>query len=332
MKKSTNTSLKMILILLSLFPLLSIAEFKISNSITFILGKDVDVKNEFYHMAREHFLYHPEFRTEIVIDNYRYLEEVITYIRSNPPPNGLYWNNVNIVSHSSRLGLDIPILKGHGRATSKAWEKLIITKPELTNGMSPYLNSETIITVWGCAFGKQREHLALLGNLFRGDKEHAIVRSSKNRIIFFEDKQGIIQKRFAQEFVLYSKNPIDDEEVLISLLKEKYKNAIDWEKESPNIQRNESITTQSEFRISFEVSTKILKSYRSLKQFFRQEPSIVKKLDELGIKPKDMKFTIRERNGKNTTILGITYESALLVNSSNSQMEIASKNLGQSYF
>ena len=95
-------------------------------SITFILGKDVNAEIPFYDEAFYYFANHPYDQTEYIITSCRSLLDVRNYLASFPTGNALPWSTINVVlaPEETVTDLKVPVFPQGIKSSLKGLEKV----------------------------------------------------------------------------------------------------------------------------------------------------------------------------------------------------------------
>ncbi|MDR1459797.1 MAG: hypothetical protein LBI60_06255, partial [Bacteroidales bacterium] len=148
-------------------------------SITFILGHDRSIYNQYYSLANYYYRLHEEDKTEIVIDTIRALSEVCRYIGEHPPENNRPYGLINLVCHGNEF-IDLSALvTPHGvRTSAESLQQAILDSvfiPIDTN----CIDSNTLIYLHGCAVGNNQALLSALSVAFGSRQNGVKVMASK---------------------------------------------------------------------------------------------------------------------------------------------------------
>lgn len=281
-----------------------------NNSITFIVGKDVNPNNPFYGMADSFFRNHPTYKTEYIVHSATSIEEIIKFLDDNPPHEKKHWENVNIVSHSSEYGLDMPLTKGGDRLTTKIWQEF---NRKQHSGLPPYirhLNKQSLITFWGCSFGRQKNQIQNLSKLFSSIDGPTKIRSPKERLHFHSNSDtNDIEHFYSREFSLYSQGNSPSPQELHEAYKYQFDHIdIDWVSALSNEFQGEldhPAYSSSDITIRFFLPIDILKSYRTLNRFIVNQPEIMSTLEERDISLNHVELTLTETKKENLMLLDI---------------------------
>lgn len=299
-----------------------------ANSITFVAGDDVDQTNTFYKMATQFFFENDQYKTEIVIDHLRSLEDIVEYLNSHKPPQGEYWSTINIVTHSSRFGLQVAITNDANKTTTKSWQEFSKKYRHKFPRVIKHLRKSSVVTVWGCSFGKTPKNLKHLRQLFRGVDGLAILRSPNKRLFFKLDSIGQeIRHFYSDEYTVNFKEENTPPPVLLERFKHEFVDAnIDWEVAlATQGIKNDNLPfhSSSVLRIKFYVDKSALNSYRTLKRFVRNQPEIMNHLQGVGLALKSMKFSVERASvGQTMVVIAETQRVTVCKKSSDGDAEV----------
>lgn len=138
------------------------------SSITFIMGEDNSVYNQYYTLANYYYRLSPEERTEVVVDNLTALSQVLEYLQEHPAEDGRPYGLINVVSHGNEF-IDLQMkVTPRGQRTSVAALREALKKGRLTPPDSLVVDSATVVFLHGCAVGNNQELLDLLAEAFGG--------------------------------------------------------------------------------------------------------------------------------------------------------------------
>ncbi|MCD4731627.1 MAG: hypothetical protein K8R74_13565 [Bacteroidales bacterium] len=148
-------------------------------SITFILGEDRELNNQFYAEAEKYYRNNPKDRTEHIITTCRTMEEVRDYLADHAPANKQTWGLVNLVSHGNQwIGLSVRLTQGGKRTSATNINKMLkegLFKP-LPSGI---IDSNSNFYVHGCSVGKDTALLKSIAELFKSEKKRPMVHASE---------------------------------------------------------------------------------------------------------------------------------------------------------
>jgi len=152
-------------------------------SITFILGDDIQTDNMYYKEAAKYYNYNQNDRTEYMVNSCRSLTEVREYLVKYPPANNQPWGTVNLVTHGNQwLGLSVKVMPGKKRTTANRL-KAAINQGVFTPLPADVVDSRSELFVHGCSIGRNEDLLEELGNIFQSKDEKPLIRAS----LFFEN-------------------------------------------------------------------------------------------------------------------------------------------------
>ncbi len=274
-----------------------------SNSITFISNKDKDESNPFYDMAKSFFSHDPHYKTELVVDHLHDLESIVTYLNENKPPKGDEWSIVNIVTHSSQFGLSMRLTpKMKLGIKTKTWQEFDEKYRSNFPRKVSTLSRDSLVTLWGCSFGKKKEHLSALAGLFYGRNGPAKLRSPSQRLFFSRDiEKNSIRHFFVEEYTVFSKDK-KEEAVLAGEFRARYGFSVeDWAVAMAStslVHEEDAFLESSEFKISFHVDRESLNRFRTVKAFMKFQPEIKTYLKDLDISLSELAVHVVKGGGR----------------------------------
>lgn len=196
------------------------------SAITFILGTDDNPRNPYYSLAAAYYRMSDSEKTEIVIDTIYSLSGVLDYLAQNRPMNGRPWGLINLVSHGNEfIDLSATVTR-LGPRISEASIEQAIRDSALRPLDSTIVDARTVISLHGCAVGKNINLLRMLGIAFGGARPIA-VRASK----LFEyygnisdgDNPQFIRHYYARAwYAYYHPDSIISDDEFASRLKSRY--------------------------------------------------------------------------------------------------------------
>ena len=149
---------------------------ELRTSITFIMGDDKTAFNQYYEMAGHYYRLNADDHSDIVIDNFTSLSQVLDYLCSHPAPDSLPYGIVNLVSHGNEF-IDLQMkVTPHGQRTSPESLSEALNKKKLKQPDTGIIDSATIVFLHGCAVGNNQKLLDALAIAFGG---RATVMASK---------------------------------------------------------------------------------------------------------------------------------------------------------
>lgn len=195
-------------------------------SITFIMGEDNTLYNQYYTLAGYYYRLNREDRTEVVVEGLRSLSEVLDYLRKHPAENGLPYGLINVVSHGNEF-VDLQVkVTPRGRRTSAEALFDAMLEGTLTPPDSGVVDSQTVVWLHGCAVGNNQLLLDVLARAF-GDRNGVKVKASK----LFEYYAYLSQNKnpmsvmhyFARTwYAYYHPDSVMDEKAMVRQLRQRY--------------------------------------------------------------------------------------------------------------
>lgn len=157
-------------------------------SITFIMGEDVEANNQYYTQAYNYYTTSEHDRTEYIVTHCRSLLEVKEYLEQYPPFDGQPWGRVNMVVHSNEWSdLGVSVIPEGPRASVVSIEEALSSGALIPTSDS-ILDQHSELMIYGCGLGRNVDLLQSLSLAFGGDgpeNDRLTVRSSRY-FIFYE--------------------------------------------------------------------------------------------------------------------------------------------------
>jgi hypothetical protein len=169
-------------------------------SITFVLGKDSNIKNQYYSSAIELFKQDTEYKTDLVVTDLTTLSEVKDYLFENR--NKTPWGIINIITHSSPWsGLSVKLNANDEQILDVFALNKTITSSSFSALSDLVIDRHTEVRMLGCALGKHQQLLKLLSYYFGGiDSNRPIMKSPYDFVYMALNEQKI--KTFKNGFTL----------------------------------------------------------------------------------------------------------------------------------
>ena len=201
-------------------------------SITFVLGSDHSLYNQYYTMASHYYRLDRTDRTEAVVDGLTSLSQVIDYLNRHPDtlrvrPYGL----VNLVSHGNEfIDLSATVVPRGARVSAASIRAALADSllPALDSGI---VDERTVVFLHGCAVGQNQPLLDAVALAFGG---RAVVKASK----LFEyyaylspnhNPQSIRHYYARTWYAFYHPDSVAGEESLVAQLRGRYPGEeVDW--------------------------------------------------------------------------------------------------------
>ncbi|WNO08628.1 hypothetical protein [Teredinibacter sp. KSP-S5-2] len=281
------------------------------HSITFIVGQDSDTKNAFYQTAELFFSLNPTYKTEHMVKSLSSIEGIVNYLHNTPPAGGNFWKTINIVSHSSEYGLNMNLTEDGKQITTKQLDEITQSAFDGFPSIVRHLNSESLITFWGCSFGKQQAHLKKIAQLFNSIDGSVSVRSPNMRIHFFYDlNNNFVDRFYSEEYSIYS----DTEELTSSELARAFQYQYPDSKTGWQTALSTPISdtllqpaySASTINIKFYAPRDILKTYQTLNQFMLAQPEIMDSLNNHNISINKLNIEIKDTDRENIALINCT--------------------------
>ena len=206
-------------------------EKELRPSITFILGEDQKDSNPYYALAKQYYLYNPNYKNNHYVDTCRSIVAVRNYLADHLPINAAGWGKITIVVHSNQwTGISVPVIEGGHRTTINSLFENIQTQ-EFQALPDSIVNQATIIDFKACGLGINKDLLKALALAFGGfDEQQPIVQSSENFIYYYTDEHQHIQSKHFKPYYAFYKTAFKPANLhLVKELQEHYPTAeIDW--------------------------------------------------------------------------------------------------------
>lgn len=224
-------------------------------SITFILGKDDEYgDNPYYTLANHYYRIHPLEKTEMVVDSLSSLSEVMNYLETHRPENGLPWGLINLVSHGNEfVDLSMRVIP-QGHRTSAQSLKDAVKENLLQPLDTTLIDSATTIYLHGCAVGNNQGLLDALIGAIGGKFCKATLKASKLFEYYAYTSNGrnpqSIKHYFAKVwYAFYNPDTILNENKIIGQLKKRYPTeSVNW---SEAIRRDYQTNPSQCYHITF---------------------------------------------------------------------------------
>lgn len=161
------------------------------DEVTFILGEDRKASNTYFASALQYFSTDEIAHTPVIEKECRSLEEVVDYLRHNPPQTGS-WRTINLVVHGNEwTGINLPVVVEGPRCSPSLLAQLK-EQPQWKPLGKELLDACTTINIIGCNVGKNEPLLHSLRQVIAGDRENApMIRSARHFNIFRNSEVGI---------------------------------------------------------------------------------------------------------------------------------------------
>jgi hypothetical protein len=204
------------------------------SAITFILGTDENPRNPYYSLADAYYRLSDSEKTEIVIDTIYSLSGVLDYLAANRPRNGRPWGLINLVSHGNEfIDLSVTVTR-YGPRVSEASIDQAIRDTLLRPLDSSIVDSRTLISLHGCAVGKNTGLLRQLGVAFGGShpvRVHASKLFEYYGNISNSDNPKFIRHYYARAwYAYYHPDSTVTDEQFATVLRSRYpRESVRWE-------------------------------------------------------------------------------------------------------
>ena len=279
-------------------------------TITFILGDDVDKKNPFYLKAELYYRFNEDNKTEKVITSCHSLIEVQEYLIENTVPKP--WDLINLVSHGNQyLGLSVKITPDGKRASVENIQE------SQENGIfknisKDVINDKTIIVLHGCGLGNNLELADAIKSAFSNKDTSPQIKTSKHFEYYVSDESNEqkITKHLADFWITnYKMGYKPSNRVIEKRLAAKYPESdVNW-KEA--LLKEHASKAGEVFHYTFEIPVKWVFKYdckdsipklenKNLRlQWASQNPTISQDLKKLNISPDKFNWWMRNIYVKN---------------------------------
>ena len=197
-------------------------------AITFIMGEDNSLYNQYYTLAGYYYRLNPEERTEVVVEGLTSLSQLLDYLSKHPTENGLPYGLVNIVSHGNEfVDLQMKVVPGGRRTSAEALFDAMLDGT-LVPPESGVVDSQTVVFLHGCAVGNNQVLLNVLARTF-GDENGVRVKASKlfEYYAYLSQNKNPISVRhyYARTwYAFYHPDSVMDEQAMVRQLRQRYPN------------------------------------------------------------------------------------------------------------
>lgn len=273
------------------FPVKNVV-FEKRPSITFILGEDETVDNQYYSSAEQFFRNSQKYKTDQVITHLSSISDVKDYLKKI---EGLPWGVINIVTHSSLWSG----LSGRMNNDDSDFDVFALSQSINDQDFRPLsdnaIDAYTEIRLLGCSLGKHQQLLNATSIYFGGrDINRPIIKSPQDFVYFGSNDEHI--KTFKSGFALIHPSLKNRDKKIIKKVQNKnpfltVKSLDGWQ------QRPVTISTQVK-------NHKGVMSISAIDVAKRQK-NISAYLKEMGAKLSDFKWSIN-RDDNIMTIVGET--------------------------
>ncbi len=195
-------------------------------AITFIMGEDNSLYNQYYTLAGYYYRLNPEERTEVVVDGLTSLSQVLDYLGKHPTENGLPYGLINIVSHGNEfVDLQMKVVPGGRRTSAEALFDAMLDGT-LVPPDSTVVDSQTVVFLHGCAVGNNQMLLNMLARAF-GDANGVKVKASKlfEYYAYLSQNKNPMSVRhyYARTwYAFYHPDSVMDEQAMVRQLRQRY--------------------------------------------------------------------------------------------------------------
>lgn len=195
-------------------------------AITFIMGEDNSLYNQYYTLAGYYYRLNPEERTEVVVEGLNSLSQVLDYLSKHPTENGLPHGLINIVSHGNEF-VDLQMkVAPKGRRTSAEALFDAMLDGTLVPPDSTVVDSQTVVFLHGCAVGNNQMLLNMLARAF-GDANGVKVKASKlfEYYAYLSQNKNPMSVRhyYARTwYAFYHPDSVMDEKTMVRQLRQRY--------------------------------------------------------------------------------------------------------------
>ena len=197
-------------------------------AITFIMGEDNSLYNQYYTLAGYYYRLNPEERTEVVVEGLTSLSQVLDYLGKHPTENGLPYGLINIVSHGNEfVDLQMKVAPGGRRTSAEALFDAMLDGT-LVPPDSGVVDSQTVVFLHGCAVGNNQMLLNVLARAF-GDANGVKVKASKlfEYYAYLSQNKNPMSVRhyYARTWYgFYHPDSVMDEKAMVRQLQRRYPN------------------------------------------------------------------------------------------------------------
>ncbi|MBK8701805.1 MAG: hypothetical protein IPN29_20470 [Saprospiraceae bacterium] len=265
-------------------------------SITFILGQDEKITNEFYQNATYYFQMSAKDKTDFIVHNCKSLKAVQAYIQREL--TGKKFKTINLVCHGNPWqGLRIPIGDGLPRASATHLE-VAFQNGYISPLCSSKIDEATTINIVSCGVGQNKLFLEMMKNIFTCPSSNlSPTVNAEAFYVNFSNKQEYVRSSL---YYVTSKYDQKDNGVFISKLKRKYNNeGIDWKKAyRPSAKKCEGVPYRYHYKmliewsVSFKPQDKIpdLSTEKKIITWLNAQDYAKKELDQMQLKPEEIQW------------------------------------------
>ena len=172
-------------------------------SVTFILGEDEKDTDQFYTLAKEHYLTNQEERSNYFVDTCRSLFAVREYLAQNK--NDLPWGKINLVLHSNQwTGMSIPVMPDGERTSVETLFKNIQDESFIPLD-NETVDQDTEMNFISCGLGKNKDLLYAIQLAFGGfDDQQPSIDSSEDFVYFgYDERQQVVIRKLSPYYAFY---------------------------------------------------------------------------------------------------------------------------------
>ncbi len=186
-------------------------------SVTFILGEDETVDNQYYTSAEQFFKNSQQYKTDQVITHLNSIAAVKEFLQKS---EGSPWGVINIVTHSSLWSG----LTGRLNNDDSDFDVFALSQAINADDFTPLdddvIDTNTEMRLLGCSLGKHHQLLKTLSIYFGGrDVNRPIIKSPQDFVYFDSNEQDI--KTFKNGFALINPALIDNDKKIIAIINKK---------------------------------------------------------------------------------------------------------------
>mgnify|MGYP000450397020 CR=1 FL=1 len=200
------------------------------DEVTFILGEDRKKSNTYFASALHYFSTNQQAHTPLIEKECRSLEEVIQYLRQNPPQSGA-WQTINLVVHGNEwTGINLSVIADGPRCSPDLLDQLV-ENPAWEPLPVDLVNDCTTINIIGCNVGKNEALMQRFREVIAGQRlDGPSIRSARHFNIFRQQEGGMKRMLAESCFVNFKAGQFPGNHWLAEQFEQKYPDHdTDWQ-------------------------------------------------------------------------------------------------------
>jgi len=275
-------------------------------SVTFILGDDIDSSNPFYRNAQQYFKYNDKDKTDLIVTSCNTLLDVQEYLLHQKKSTLVPWGKINMVSHGNQyIGLSTKVTPNSKRASA---DQILdcLDNNELYTLPKDIIDANTRIELHGCGLGNSLPLLSAFEMAFSNGTDCPEITASKYFEYFINTKESISSiEKFDADFkiVSFKMGYQPEDRILKKKFAKKYPDAkVDW---TMALENKVGYESGDVFHFSFDVPLKwifvfeeeeevpVLKTKKARMEWAKQNEEIIQTLSKIEIQPDDFNWWMR---------------------------------------